>query len=162
MLRVTWGDMSEENFICSFLVSDDGQCNRWGGRNQVFFIKEKNWKAICLKKLDVSHRKVQNLLRSPAAKRIRIISPIKSPIEFRKYLAISELSIFSPVSYKRQRTALTPKAGPVHGEPNKNDNYNMKMEKVHAHLQSLKQLRIHSLRNFHVSTILIRKQMTGS
>ena len=33
---------------------------------------------------------------------------------------ISEISVFSPVSFKRQRTTSTPKAGPVHGEPNKN------------------------------------------
>ena len=103
-----------------------------GRRKSGFFLSKKKFKSYKPKKRDVSPRKVQNLLRSPAAKRIRIVSPIKSQIEFRKYLAISEISIFSPVSYKRQRTTSTPKAGPVHGEPN----YNMKMEKVRAHLQS--------------------------
>ena len=81
------------------------------------FLSKKKLKSYKPKNRDVSPRKVQNILRSPAAKRIRIVSPIKSPIEFRKYLAISEISIFSPVSYKRQRTTSTPK---VHGEPNKN------------------------------------------
>ena len=74
--------MSEENFICSFLVSDDDQCNRWGGGNQVFFYQRKNRKAISLKKRDVSPRKVQNLLRSPAAKLISFGSKVIAKVKF--------------------------------------------------------------------------------